>query len=100
MSKVQSDTIIDTYPLSPMQQGMLFHCISEPNSGVDVEQLVCTFQEDLNVKAFRAAWDQIISRHAVLRTSFRWEALKEPVQDVHSKVTLPLVERDWSILPP
>ena len=34
--------IEDIYPLSPMQQGMLFHSLYEPQSGVYLEQMVCT----------------------------------------------------------
>jgi len=32
--------IANSFPLSPMQQGMLFHYLKEPRSGVDIEQLV------------------------------------------------------------
>ena len=35
----------DTYPLSPMQQGMLFHALYVAQPGVDVEQMVCAFRE-------------------------------------------------------
>src|SRR5262249_10798473 len=34
--------IEDIYPLSPMQQGMLFHTLFAPESGVYYEQLSCT----------------------------------------------------------
>lgn len=83
-----------------MQQGMLFHCLSEPNSGVDLEQIVFLWQGSLNVGKFRQAWERVVSRHAVLRTSFRWEKLAEPLQDVHREVTLPFAERDWTALSP
>lgn len=86
----------DTYPLSPMQQGMLFHYVSEQNSGVDIEQIIFSLPEDLNIQAFRSAWEQVVSRHAVLRTSFRWEKLAEPLQDVHQEVSFPYIEKDWS----
>jgi hypothetical protein len=33
------------YPLSPMQQGMLFHTLYARGSGVDIEQIVCTLNE-------------------------------------------------------
>lgn len=44
------------YPLSPMQQGMLFHTIYAPESGMYFEQLSCTFVGNLNVAAFQRAW--------------------------------------------
>lgn len=98
MHKSQMVEISDTYPLSPMQQGMLFHYLSEPNSGGDLEQVVCSLTESLNVLSFRTAWEKVVSRHAVLRTSFRWEKLPEPLQDVHREGLLPFLERDWTKL--
>jgi amino acid adenylation domain-containing protein len=98
MSTNQTVQIVDTYPLSPIQQGMLFHWVTEPHFGVDIEQVVCSLPEALHVDKFRMAWERMVARHAVFRTSFRWERLVEPLQDVHGKVTLPFVERDWSAL--
>ena len=62
--------IEDSYPLSPLQQGMLFHDLHAPHSGIYLGQLVCTFHEKLNVTAFKEAWQRVIARHPVLRTSF------------------------------
>ena len=36
------ENVADIYPLSPMQQGMLYHSIAEPESGVYVDQVVVT----------------------------------------------------------
>ena len=38
----------ETLPLSPMQQGMLFHHLKEPHSGVDIEQLVVHLPEAID----------------------------------------------------
>jgi hypothetical protein len=56
------------YPLSPMQQGMLFHTLYAPNSGMYFEQLVCTLRGTLDVQAFQTAWQRVVERHPVLRT--------------------------------
>ena len=85
----------DSYFLSAMQQGMLFHSLHAPQSGVDIEQLICALHENLSVSAFRRSWQRVIERHPVLRTSFSWQGVNEPLQKVHRQVTLPWVERDW-----
>ncbi len=77
-----------TYPLSPLQQGMLFHAVAEPRSGVDIEQLVITLREPVDAARLRAAWERVVSRHEVLRTSFRWDT-EEPLQVVEEIVTPP-----------
>ncbi|MBW4630838.1 MAG: amino acid adenylation domain-containing protein [Iphinoe sp. HA4291-MV1] len=87
--------IEDFYPLSPMQQGILFHTLYAPHSGVYCEQLSCTIAGDFNVSAFQQAWQQIIERHPILRTTFVWEGLKEPAQLVHKQVKLSWEQQDW-----
>ncbi len=87
--------IEDSYPLSPLQHGMLVHSMTDPRSGAYVQQLVCTLAEDLNVSAFRNAWREIVTRHAIFRTSFDWK-LATPHQDVHREVELPFLQQDWS----
>jgi natural product biosynthesis luciferase-like monooxygenase protein len=93
-------TIDDTYGLSPMQHGMLFHSLYSQKSGVDIEQVVCRLQEELNVSAFRQAWDSVVARHAALRTSFRWDGSDEPLQDVHRSVNVDFEQQDWRGLSP
>ncbi len=100
MTALDKKNLEDFYPLSPMQQGMLFHSLLAPHSGVYVEQLCCTLRGNLQVEAFARAWQRVIERHAILRTSFLSEHLKEPVQVVHRALPLPLRSEDWSSLPP
>ena len=92
---MSTKNIEDFYPLSPMQQGMLFHSLYAPESGVYVEQLSCTLRGDLDVLAFERAWQRTVERHPILRTAFVGEGLKEPVQLVHRRVTLSLKQQDW-----
>jgi amino acid adenylation domain-containing protein/non-ribosomal peptide synthase protein (TIGR01720 family) len=91
--------IEQVYELSPMQQGMLFHAIGEPGSGVDIEQIVCQLDEPLNTVAMLRAWDLIASRHTILRTAFAWEDTAEPVQQVHDAVRIPAAILDWRVTP-
>ncbi len=90
--------IEDRYPLTPLQQGMLYHALSEPHSGVDIEQMVCVLREPIDPQRLRRAWEDVVSRHAILRTAFRWETA--PVQEVWSLVELPWTEVDLRPLSP
>ncbi|MCU7500528.1 MAG: amino acid adenylation domain-containing protein [Ignavibacteria bacterium] len=88
----------DIYPLSPMQQGMMFHSLLTPESGMYVEQLSCLITGNLDVPAFRLAWQHLMDEHAVLRTSFLSKGLKEPLQIVFRKVEVPFEIVDWEPL--
>ena len=88
----------DIYELSPMQQGMLFHTLYAPESGVYFEQRNCLLEGDLDVAAFKQAWQAVVQRHAVLRTAFYWEEADKPLQVVYAIADLPWVEEDWQAL--
>ena len=85
----------DIYPLSPMQQGMLFASALSPEAGAYVTQTVCVLPGSFNGTAFRQACQKVIERHTILRTSFAWEGLDQPLQIVHTTVELPWDEHDW-----
>lgn len=88
-------SIIDIYPLSFAQQGMLYDTLKAPESGIHIEQFVCTITGNLDVTAFREAWQRVINHYAILRTGFVWEADPEPVQVVLGKVDSILRQQDW-----
>ena len=83
------DSVVDSYPLSPLQEGMLFHSLFAHRSGVDIEQMVCDLPESIDASALERAWQAVSDRHAVLRTSFHWEGLTAPIQRVHSRADVP-----------
>ncbi|WP_375475181.1 amino acid adenylation domain-containing protein [uncultured Nostoc sp.] len=97
---VKNKNIENFYPLSPMQQGILYHSLAAPKSGNYFEQYSWTLYGKLNITAFHSAWQHIVERHSILRTCFVWEGLKEPVQVVHRQVTLPWQEYNWQHLSP
>ena len=87
--------IEDIYPLSPVQQGMLFHSLSVPETGMYVEQLVCTLHGDLDVATFERAWTAVLAQHSVLRTLFVWNRGEKPLQIVRRSAGLPFNRYDW-----
>jgi surfactin family lipopeptide synthetase C len=95
-SKDEKPDIEDIYPVTPLQQGMLFHSIADPSSGVYVEQFWCTLRGQLDVALFKTAWERVIARHAVLRTSFVLKEVDAPAQIVHRNPVVPLTFTDWT----
>ena len=88
--------IEDSYPLSPMQQGMIFHSLYSPHSGYYISQVFGDLYEELNASVFRQAWQQILERHPVLRSSLDLQEPDKPLQEIHRSATLSFLEDDWS----
>jgi amino acid adenylation domain-containing protein len=76
----------DVYPLTATQQGMLYHTLSDPASGVYVNQVLTPISGNLDVSRFEQAWAAVLARHETLRTAFLWDGLDDPLQVVRSEV--------------
>lgn len=83
------------YPLSALQQGILFNTIYTQHSGIDIIQVISILNEKLETKNLERAWHQVFQRHPVLRTAFRWDNLAVPQQEVYSQVNLPFQYYDY-----
>ncbi|MDO9006514.1 MAG: condensation domain-containing protein, partial [Aquabacterium sp.] len=92
---VDVSNLQDIYPLTPMQQGMLFHSLYEGNAASYVSCFDVRL-DGLDAGRFEGAWQAVLDRHPVLRTGFLslgdWP---RPLQVVHKRVTLPLQVYDW-----
>jgi non-ribosomal peptide synthetase component F/acyl carrier protein len=94
-SAAKLKNVEDIYPMSPMQQGILFHSLFEQGTGLYFLGMGCRIEGPLDVPAFRRAWEEVIRRHATLRSSLVWEGLNRPRQVVRKTVELPWHEEDW-----
>jgi amino acid adenylation domain-containing protein len=98
--RIGHESIEDSYGLSPMQQGMLFHTLYEPHAGLYIGQVIFDLQDhELNILAFQQSWHQVVARHPSLRTSFHWEGSGAPVQHVHATVDVPFRFEDCRDVP-
>jgi len=93
---MQNQDVESFYPLSPLQQGLLFHSLSDPDSGMYFNQTAMELRGDLNEEVLRVAWQQAVDEHPILRTFFVWEGVESPVQVVRKQARMPLVVVDWS----
>src|SRR5690348_13348437 len=92
---------IDSYPLSPMQRGIVADQPLNASTGLDIIQFDCVFEADLDPAPFRAAWEWAVARHDALRTCFRMTADGRLTQDLYQRVALPwtdvgsMSESEW-----
>jgi len=86
------DNIEDIYPLSQVQEGMLFHHLL--NERIDTYVLLTLFELSSSdqIGRFIDALQKVMDRYEILRTAIVWENVPRPVQVVYREVCLP-VER-------
>ena len=100
MSSPLREKFEDVYPLTPFQQGVLFHVLDTPSAGMYLNQQRYTLRGDLDVTLFKQALQGVVDRHQILRTAFLLSGLDGPHQIVYRQVKLPWAMHDWSELPP
>jgi amino acid adenylation domain-containing protein/non-ribosomal peptide synthase protein (TIGR01720 family) len=91
-----AENIEDLYVLSPMQEGLLFHSLSEPGEDAYFRQVSLRMRGRVRVSLFEEAWRRVVERHTSLRTSFMPE---RQLQIVRRRVELPLEKHDWRDVP-
>lgn len=96
MSRPALQNVEDIYPLSPMQEGMLFEAVQRPTSLAHFEQFTFLLRGPLNAAALRRAWQLTLDRHASLRAQFLWQPKDKPLQVIRRTLELPWREEDWS----
>ncbi|HEU0078145.1 MAG TPA: condensation domain-containing protein, partial [Longimicrobiaceae bacterium] len=90
----------ESYPLTPLQHGMLFQGLLAPASGVNIQQVVCRLGEPVDADLLERAWCRMAQRHAILRTRFRWADVADPLQEVLQEVRLEIDRCDHEGLAP
>lgn len=97
MNRAELDDIL---PLSPLQEGFLFHSAFQAD-GVDiyVVQMSLELMGDLDAARLRRAAAGLLRRFPNLRAGFRHEGLSRPVQLIPREVPLRFEEVDLSGLP-
>ena len=99
-SRYDNRGIADVHPLSPMQQGILFHALYAGDPATYYVELAWTVEGDLDVSAFERAFQEVVDRHEALRTGIVWEGVDAPVAVVESRAVLPFSVRDLRGLSP
>lgn len=86
------------YPLTSMQQTLLLHALRQPKHDLGFLPVQCLLHGHLEIPLLKTAWERVISRHPVLRTSIHWEELEKPLQVVEHQVPTVWHYHDWTLL--
>ncbi|MEZ0611712.1 amino acid adenylation domain-containing protein, partial [Fibrella sp. WM1] len=79
--EAQYDTkLADVVQLAPLQEGMAFAYLRQPNTTAYSYQLAYRLTGDVALAPFTNAINQLMERHAILRTAFDYEQTGELVQ--------------------
>jgi len=98
MNSWQSSDIEDMYFLSPMQEGLLFHSLREPESPMHCEQASYHISGAFNPEIFAESWRELSRRHAILRTAFVHKNLLRPLQVVLGTREIPVTRQSLTDL--
>lgn len=74
----------DVLPLTPLQEGMLYHAVGGSAPGSYLVQVQCRLTGRLDVPAFRAAWQAVYEHTPALRIVIHWRDGERPRQSTYS----------------
>lgn len=95
MEAIRKREIEAIYPLTTMQQRLLFHHLtSDEDSGFLHVQ--CMLNGNLDIELFKSSWHKAVERHSILRTSVHWKKIEKPVQLVRPNSEMKWTVHDWS----
>ncbi|MET0657807.1 MAG: AMP-binding protein, partial [Steroidobacteraceae bacterium] len=80
----------DIYPLSPVQEGILFHYLLNDRSDTYVLSTLFELQSEIHVGELITGLQRVIDRHDALRSAVLWESLPRPIQVVYRHADLPV----------
>ncbi|NEO69058.1 MAG: amino acid adenylation domain-containing protein [Moorea sp. SIO3H5] len=96
---IVNSIISSIYPMSEEQKWLwLLHQIA-PDKTAYNEYNAVKINSPLDIKAWKATWQKIVERHAILRTTYGTDKEGEPVQIVHPTMNVPMHvidAKNWS----
>ncbi|MCE7996677.1 MAG: amino acid adenylation domain-containing protein [Roseivirga sp.] len=90
----QQFEVENVYPLSPMQEAMLFHALMDPNSAHYFEQLTFDFKGDLDIAKMEESVNELIRRYDIFRTLFLHQDHEYPLQVVLKDRKVDFINKD------
>ncbi|SKA48763.1 amino acid adenylation domain-containing protein, partial [Chitinophaga eiseniae] len=87
----------DMYPVTPIEQGMIYSSMLRPEEPVYYDQFT-SFVQITDIDAFKACLEKLVERHAALRTRYYMQTFRQPIKIVLPEITIPVSYEDLSAL--
>lgn len=88
------DAVERVYRLTPLQAGMLYHELEASGASPYHRQVRFAIDGEIDAAACEAAWNGLLTRHALLRSVFDWERTAQPLQIVLKQQRVAFESRD------
>ena len=97
MQETRQNEITHIYPANSLQQGFIYHALSQPEDDAYRVQLIYDYHQSLDLDLYIKAWEACIEQYPILRTAFNWE--EEIIQIIYKRGKLDYEVHDISDLP-
>ncbi|OGT41177.1 MAG: hypothetical protein A3F13_04160 [Gammaproteobacteria bacterium RIFCSPHIGHO2_12_FULL_40_19] len=77
-TEIVTNEIQAIYPANSLQQGFIFHAVSQPHDDAYLVQSLCDYDQAINVEIYRQAWTFAFNTYPTLRLCFNWD--ENPIQ--------------------
>lgn len=85
--------------LTPLQEGLLFHSVEQPEADLYIEQFEWSYKGAINSDSLKEAWQSVCDVTPAMRSFFTWENVSEPLQVVVKNVRINWHAHDFLDLP-
>ena len=80
-AKKNNNEIVQLYAANSLQQGFIYHVLSQPTDDAYRVQILFDYYQALDLPNYLKSWEYCIAKYPILRTSFNWQ--EELIQVVH-----------------
>jgi amino acid adenylation domain-containing protein/non-ribosomal peptide synthase protein (TIGR01720 family) len=88
-------SVEDVYPLTPMQNGLLFHSLGAHETDIYFTHFGVELDGVTDPDVLAEAWQRVVDRTPILRTAVTGAEAGQPLQVVYRDVRLPVARHDW-----
>lgn len=84
------------WPITPIQDGMLFQSSIDPESGLYMMQMACKLIGFFDSLSFKHAWADVMNAHSILRAAFVERESMNYTMIIQDGIQMPILHLDWS----